>query len=191
MKDYQRNHIIQLAVLMTSLTPIDWTQPTVSILNQLLETVERRRPMAEAWATGARGLRDFGPGSSGWGGMVAKLRQIGFGDVADQMVSGIDFGDPQVQGMLTQLGMIEPDTFTDERIVIMRDWGVERQPRWTYEGFVEQPTIDEVDFRKGRELAIASTAARINAASEARREAIDDATKTGQQIENATVEAFD
>ena len=171
--------------------PIDWTQPTVTILNQLLETVERRRPMAEAWATGARGLGAFGPGSSGWGGMLAKLRQIGFGDVADQMANGLDFGDPQTQTMLTQLGAMEPDTFTDSRVETMRDWGVERRPRWTYEGFAEQPTISEVDFRKGRELAIASTAARINAASEARREAIDDPTKTGTEIENATVEAFD
>jgi hypothetical protein len=89
------------------------------------------------------------------------------------------------------LGTIEPDTFTPERIAIMRDWGVESKPRWMLEGFAEEPTLSEVDFRKGRELAIASTAARINAASEARREAIDDATKTGEEIENATVEAFD
>ena len=129
--------------------PIDWTQPTVSILNQLLETVERRRPMSEAWATGARGLGAFGPGSSGWGGMLGKLRQIGFGDVADQMANGLDFGDPQTQTMLTQLGAMEPDTFTDERIATMQDWGVERNPRWTYEGFTAQPTIEDVDRRKG------------------------------------------
>jgi hypothetical protein len=60
-----------------------------------------------------------------------------------------------------------------------------------FEGFAEPPTLSEVEFRKGRELAIASTAERLNAASEARREAIDDATKTGEEIENATVEAFD
>ena len=95
-------------------------------------------------------MRDFGPGSSGWGGMVARLRQIGFGDVADQMVSGMDFGDPKLQGMLTQLGAIEPDTFTAERIAIMRDWGVEAKPRWSYEGFVEQPTIEKIEARKLR-----------------------------------------
>jgi hypothetical protein len=116
---------------------------------------------------------------------------MGFSDVADQMVSGMDFGDPQVQTMLTQLGEIEPDTFTPERIAIMKDWGVQSQPRWMLEAFAEEPTIGDVEFRKGRELAIASTAARINAASEARREAIDDTTKTGEEIENATVEAFD
>jgi hypothetical protein len=134
---------------MTFPTPIDWTQPSATILSQLLEIVERRRPISESWATGARGLRDFGPGSSGWGGMVAKLRQIGFSDVADQMVNGMDFGDPQVQVMLTQLGMIEPDTFTDERVAIMKDWGVESKPRWTLEGFTTQPTISDVDKRKG------------------------------------------
>lgn len=130
---------------------IDWTQPTVTILNQLLEIVERRRPIAEAWATGARGLGAFGPGSSGWGGMLAKLRQIGYPDVADQMANGLDFGDPQTQQMLTQLGAMEPDTFTAERIAIMQDWGVERQPRWTYEGFATQPTISDVDKRKADE----------------------------------------
>jgi hypothetical protein len=83
--------------------------------------------------------------------MVAKLRQIGFADVADQMVSGMDFGDPQVQTMLTQLGMIEPDTFTDERVEIMKDWGVEARPRWTLEGFTTQPTIQDVDKRKSDE----------------------------------------
>lgn len=170
---------------------IDWTQPAATILSQLLEIVERRRPIGESWATGARGLRDFGPGSSGWGGMLAKLRQMGFGDVADQMANGMDFGDSQVQGMLVQLREIEPDTFTAERVAIMKDWGVQSQHRWMLEGFAEEPTIGEVEFRKGRELAIASTAARINAASEARREAIDDPTKTGEEIENATVEAFD
>jgi hypothetical protein len=128
---------------------IDWTQPAATILSQLLEIVERRRPISESWATGARGLRDFGPGSGGWGGMVGKLRQIGFSDVADQMVSGMDFGDPQVQGMLTQLGEIEPDTFTAERIAIMKDWGVQTQPRWALEGFAEEPTIGEVNRRKG------------------------------------------
>ena len=127
---------------------IDWTQPAATILSQLLEIVERRRPISESWATGARGLRDFGPGSIGWGGMVAKLRQIGFADVADQMVNGMDFGDPQVQGMLTQLGAIEPDTFTAERVAIMRDWGVQGQPRWMLEGFVEQPTIEKIEARK-------------------------------------------
>ncbi len=122
--------------------------------------------------------------------MLAKLEQIGFGDVAAQMVSGLDFGDPQVQGMITQLGTIEPDTFTPERVEILKSWGVDRRPRWTLEGFASQPTIAEVEFRKGRELAIASTAERLNAASEARREAIDDVTKTGEEIENATVGAF-
>jgi hypothetical protein len=80
--------------------------------------------------------------------MLAKLKQIGYSDVADQMVSGLDFGDPQVQGMITQLGTIEPDTFTPERVEILRSWGVDRRPRWTLEGFTSQPTLTEIEKRK-------------------------------------------
>jgi hypothetical protein len=130
------------------MNPIDWTKPAADILQELLAIVERRLPLSEAWATGARGLRDFGAGSAGWGGVLAKLKQIGFGDVADQMVSGLDFGDPQVQGMITQLGTIEPDTFTAERVEILKSWGVDRRPRWTLEGFASQPTLSEIEKRK-------------------------------------------
>jgi hypothetical protein len=130
------------------MTPIDWTKPAAEILAELLAIVERRLSLNEAWATGARGLRDFGPGGAGWGGMLAKLDQIGFGDVAAQMVSGLDFGDSQVQLMLTQLGTIEPDTFTGERVEVLKSWGVDRRPRWTLEGFASQPTLAEVEQRK-------------------------------------------
>jgi hypothetical protein len=133
------------------MNPIDWTKPAADILQELLAIVERRLPLSEAWATGARGLRDFGAGSAGWGGMLAKLKQIGYSDVADQMLSGLDFGDPQVQGMITQLGTIEPDTFTPERVEILKSWGVERRPRWTLEGFASQPTLAEIEKRKAQE----------------------------------------
>jgi hypothetical protein len=133
------------------MNPIDWTKPAADILQELLAIVERRLPLSEAWATGARGLRDFGAGSAGWGGMLAKLKQIGYSDVADQMVSGLDFGDPQVQGMITQLGTIEPDTFTPERVEILKSWGVDRRPRWTLEGFASQPTLAEIEKRKAQE----------------------------------------
>ena len=133
------------------MNPIDWTKPAADILQELLAIVERRLPLSEAWATGARGLRDFGAGSAGWGGMLAKLKQIGYSDVADQMVSGLDFGDPQVQGMITQLGTIEPDTFTAERVEILKSWGVDRRPRWTLEGFASQPTLAEIEKRKAQE----------------------------------------
>jgi hypothetical protein len=83
--------------------------------------------------------------------MLAKLKQIGFGDVADQMVSGLDFGDPQVQGMITQLGTIEPDTFTAERVEILKSWGVDRRPRWTLEGFASQPSVKDIEQRKSTE----------------------------------------
>jgi hypothetical protein len=130
------------------MSPIDWTKPAAEILTELLAIVERRLPLGEAWATGARGLRDFGAGGAGWGGMLSKLEQIGFGDVAGQMVSGLDFGDPQVQGMITQLGTIEPDTFTPERVEILKSWGVDRRPRWTLEAFESQPSLQQVEKRK-------------------------------------------
>jgi hypothetical protein len=133
------------------MTPIDWTKPAADILQELLAIVERRLPLSEAWATGARGLRDFGAGGAGWGGMLAKLKQIGYSDVADQMVSGLDFGDPQVQSMLTQLGAIEPDTFTAERVEILKSWGVESRPRWMVEGFAGPLTIEEIERRKAQE----------------------------------------
>jgi hypothetical protein len=133
------------------MTPIDWNNPASEILAELIAIVERRLPLSEAWATGARGLRDFGAGGAGWGGMLAKLEQIGFGDVAAQMVSGLDFGDPQVQGMITQLGTIEPDTFTPERVEILKSWGVDRQPRWTLEGFASQPNVEAIEQRKAQE----------------------------------------
>jgi hypothetical protein len=172
------------------MNPIDWTKPAADILQELLAIVERRLPLSEAWATGARGLRDFGAGGAGWGGMLAKLEQIGFGDVAAQMVSGLDFGDPQVQAMITQLGTIEPDTFTPERVEILRSWGVDRRPRWTMEGFASQPTLGIVEFEASRRIAIDDTGKRINRASEARRKAIDNAESTGDEITTATEEAF-
>jgi len=133
------------------MTPIDWTKPAADILQELLAIVERRLPLAEAWATGARGLRDFGAGGAGWGGMLAKLKQIGYSDVADQMVSGLDFGDPQVQMMIGQLGAIEPETFTQERVEILKSWGVESRPRWMVEGFTGLLTIEEIERRKAQE----------------------------------------
>ena len=133
------------------MSPIDWTKPAADILQELLAIVERRLPLSESWAPGARGLRDFGAGGAGWGGMLAKLEQIGFGDVAAQMVSGLDFGDPQVQSMITQLGTIEPDIFTPELVEILKSWGVDRRPRWTMEGFASQPSVEDIEQRKATE----------------------------------------
>jgi hypothetical protein len=56
-----------------------------------------------------------------------------------------------VQLMLTQLGTIEPDTFTSERVEILKSWGVERRPRWTLEGFASQPSVDAIEQRKATE----------------------------------------
>lgn len=179
---------------MSNLEPIDWSEPAETIRQKLLEIVERRLPADKtrddtAWVSLNRIAHVFDAAT------LAQMRQSlqanGYEDFYSILIGGDDFGKPKVQAILDELHQVDPQAFTAERVEIMKSWGVERQPRWTYEGFVEQPTISEVDFRKGRELAIASTAARINAASEARREAIDDGTKTGEEIENATVEAFD
>ena len=62
--------------------------------------------------------------------------------------------------------------------------------RWSQEGFDDEPTLEQVAARKSREIAIASTAERINAASEARRAAVDNAASTGDEIITATEEAF-
>jgi hypothetical protein len=58
------------------------------------------------------------------------------------------------------------------------------------EGFASEPTLSQVQFQQSRNLASESTADRINAASEARRAAIDDPEATGAEIVAATVEAF-
>jgi len=178
------------------MNPIDWTKPAADILQELLAIVERRLPLAEAWATGARGLRDFGAGGAGWGGMLAKLKQIGFGDVADQMVSGLDFGDPQVQGMIMQLGTIEPDTFTPERVEILKSWGVDRRPRWQIMGLSQEPTIESVQEDRSRHrleaeairrlAEISITRNRFDAASALVRQKIE----SGQVSKSDVIEAF-
>jgi hypothetical protein len=173
---------------------IDWTQPSEAILDQLLETVERRIPADKsrddtAWVQLNRIAHVFD--SSILKEMKQSLVRNGYEDFYQILIGGDDFGKPKVQAILDALGQVDPAVFTLGRVETMKSWGVERKPRWMFTGFSEPPTLSEVEFRKGRELAIASTAQRLNAASEARREAIDDATKTGEEIENATVEAFD
>lgn len=132
----------------------DWQTLSPQQLHAALsEIVETRLPAdatknETAWATGARGLRDFGPGSEGWGGMIAKLHDLGYSDVANQLTYGMDFGDPQTQSMIDQLGMAAPDVFTPERVEILKSWGVYRRTRWGYLGGVGEvpdlPTITEM-----------------------------------------------
>ena len=115
----------------------------------LLEIVETRKPADAskndtAWATGARGIRDFGPGPLGWAGMLEALNAIGYSDVANQLTNGMDFGDPKSQVMLDQLGQVNPQVFTPERIAIMKAWGVIRRPRWQVLGYAVKPTLESV-----------------------------------------------
>ncbi len=178
---------------MSNLEPIDWSEPAESIRQKLLEIVEQRRPADKtrddtAWVSLNRIAHVFDAATLSQ--MRRSLQVNGYEDFYSILIGGDDFGKPKVQAILDALHQVDPQAFTPQRVAIMKDWGVESKPRWTLEGFAEEPTLGEVGFRKGRDLAIASTAARINAASEARREAIDDATKTGEEIENTTVEAF-
>jgi hypothetical protein len=118
-------------------------------LQYLLETVVTRKPADAskndtAWATGARGLRDFDPGPEGWDGMLAAIRELGYGSVADQLVNGMDFGDPKTQQMILQLGQVKPEVFTAERVVILQSWGQISQPRWQVEGYAAEPTLESV-----------------------------------------------
>jgi len=116
-------------------------------LAYLLEIVETRKPADAskndtAWATGARGIRDFGPGPLGWAGMLEALNAIGYSDVANQLTNGMDFGDPKSQVMLDQLGQVNPQVFTPERVAVMKAWGVIRRPRWQIEGYPAEPTLE-------------------------------------------------
>lgn len=114
------------------------------------EVVSIRKPADpnipdSAWATGARGLRDFGAGPDGWGGMRAKLHELGYGDVADQMTNGLDFGDPNVQTMLDQLGLAAPAVFTPLRVTTMKAWGVCEQSCWWHAGGSgDVPSVEEI-----------------------------------------------
>lgn len=111
----------------------------------LLETVETKKP--DSWATGARGLRDFGPGPNAWDGMLDKLRDLGFGSVARQAEIGMDYADEKTQQMLDQLGVVAGDVFTPERIAILRSWGLSSAPRWQLLGYRTEPTLQDVQAK--------------------------------------------
>lgn len=173
----------------------DWqTLSPADMVQQLGEIVETRKPAdatrnETAWATGARGLRDFGPGPDGWGGMIAKLVDLGYGDVANQLTYGMDFGDPSTQAMIDQLGVAAPDVFTPDRVAILKAWGVDRAPRWQRLGYESLPSIEQVESEQARELAVVAITDRLNAAKAAMSTAYD-AVQTGQQITAAAEAAW-
>lgn len=104
-----------------------------AIRSALLEIVETRIAARAglndtAWATGARGLRDFGV--EAWSTLRGTLSAMGMSAVVDQLNYGMDFGDPQTQAMLDQLGQLAPEQFTAERVATLKAWGVTRETRW-------------------------------------------------------------
>jgi hypothetical protein len=130
---------------------IDWTQPAEAILDQLLETVERRIPADKsrddtAWVQLNRIAHVFD--SSILKEMKQSLVRNGYEDFYQILIGGDDFGKPKVQAILDALGQIDPAVFTPSRVQTMKSWGVDRRPRWTLEGFTSQPTLAEVEQRK-------------------------------------------
>lgn len=128
-----------------------------------------------AWATGARGLKDFGPGPNGWGGMKSKLVELGYDDVAEQLTNGMDFGDPLTQSMLDQLGQVASDVFTSERVATMKAWGVAIRTRYAVDGGTgDIPTEEAIQTELNRyaaELEVEAVKVRADAAYEAAKEA--------------------
>jgi hypothetical protein len=123
---------------------INFELTDAEILDDLLSILETRLPESVARVTGARGVKDFGPGPEGWDGMVGRLRTLGWNETANQLVSGYDFGDPAMQAMLDQLGQIDSSIFTPDRVAAMKAWGVTRTPKWQTLGIPEMPTLESV-----------------------------------------------
>ena len=137
---------------MSNLEPIDWSEPTETIRQKLLKIVERRLPADKtrddtAWVSLNRIAHVFDAATLSQ--MRQSLQANGYEDFYSILIGGDDFGKPKVQAILDALHQVDPQAFTAERIAIMKDWGVDRRPRWTYEGFTAQPTIEDVDRRKG------------------------------------------
>jgi hypothetical protein len=133
---------------------IDWTQPAETILDQLLETVERRIPADKsrddtAWVQLNRIAHVFD--SSTLKEMKQSLVRNGYEDFYQILIGGDDFGKPKVQAILDALGQIDPAVFTPSRVQTMKSWGVDRRPRWTLEGFASQPSVDAIEQRKATE----------------------------------------
>lgn len=130
---------------------IDWTQPAEAILDQLLQTVERRIPADKsrddtAWVQLNRIAHVFD--SSILKEMKQSLVRNGYEDFYQILIGGDDFGKPKVQSILDALGQIDPAVFTPSRVETMKSWGVDRRPRWSFEAFESQPSLQQVEQRK-------------------------------------------
>jgi len=62
----------------------------------------------------------------------------------DLLATGIDFGDPKTQEMLTSLAAGSPSVFTPQRISVMRAWGIATKPLWQWVGIEAEPTVEDV-----------------------------------------------
>jgi hypothetical protein len=62
----------------------------------------------------------------------------------DLLATGIDFGDPKTQEMLTSLAAGAPSVFTAERIATMRAWGIATKPLWRWVGIEAEPTVEDI-----------------------------------------------
>lgn len=172
-----------------AMTPIDWTLPAADILAELLADVWQP---TDAAITGSEIVAAVGMDAAR---LVAGTLKAGADldpllALSYQAIStvGMSLSGDDRQAMIDQLAVSGqwPDPVRDAVKALGGVW----VGRWSLEGFDAEPTLSQVEARKSRENAIASTADRINAASEARRAAIDDPAKTGAEIVAVTVEAF-
>ena len=179
-----------------TMTPIDWTLPADEILADLLADVwvptNAAITVAEiVTAVGTDGAR-----------LVVGTLQTGAGfdpllASSYQALStvGMSLSGADRQSMIDELavGGQWPDAVRDGVMALGGVWVA----NWWLRGFTSEPDLSFVEFLQSRNAAIESTeqmindaSDRINAASEARRAAIDDPAKTGAEIVAATVEAF-
>ena len=172
-----------------TMTPIDWTLPADEILADLLADVW---VPTNAAITVAEIVTAVGTDAAR---LVVGTLQTGAGfdpllASSYQALStvGMSLSGADRQSMIDELavGGQWPDAVRDGVKALGGVW----VGRWSLEGFDAEPTLAVVQFEQSRNLAIESTATRINAASEARRAPIDDPAKTGAEIVAATVEAF-
>lgn len=172
-----------------AMNPIDWTLPADEILAELLTDVW---VPTDAAITGSEIVKAVGTdaarlvvGTLQAGASVDPLLALSFTAVG---TLGMSLSPADRQAMIDELAVAGewPDAVRDGVKALGGVW----LANWMLRGFASEPDLSFVEFLQSRELAIESTAKRINAASEARRAAIDDPKKTGAEIVAATVEAF-
>lgn len=172
-----------------AMNPIDWTLPADEILAELLTDVW---VPTDAAITGSEIVAAVGMDAAR---LVAATLKAGADldpllALSYQAIStvGMSLSGDDRQAMIDELAVAGewPDAVRDGVKALGGVW----LANWMLRGFASEPDLSFVEFLQSRELAIESTAKRINAASEARRAAIDDPKKTGAEIVAATVEAF-